>query len=142
MSSVLPDQNRTIKTDQRQTYRITVTQSILFATRHKASPAGDARLRDLSDSGCCLNHAGQCQAGDRLALVLELPQPVLITDARVVWTNGTLCGLEFVQVSPLELTRLRRFLWKQISHATIDDLQPHAALDDHTPVSPNFRMVP
>lgn len=143
MSSIPPDQIEPMKADKRQTYRVGVAHSLQFAKRHKTTPTGTAFLCNLSDSGCSLRCTTQLQVGDRMALVLELPQPVLITDARVAWTNGTLYGLTFVRVSPLEHTRLRRFLWKQISCATVDNLEPIPACPDRKPFShEGLRMVP
>lgn len=140
MSSIQPDQD---KTTRRRTYRIHVGHPLQFAKRHKVTPTGKAGLRNLSDSGCALHSTAGLEIGDRLALVLELPQPVLITDARVVWIDGALYGIEFVRVSPLEQTRLRRFLWKQLSYAAIDDLQPVSCPVDGTSVSRGgLRMVP
>ena len=65
-----------------------------------------------------------------LALVLELPQTVLITDAQVVWVDGQRCGLSFARVSPLERSRLRRFLWKHLPDAAMSDLLPLFAVVD------------
>ncbi|MEQ1794775.1 MAG: PilZ domain-containing protein [Nitrospira sp.] len=113
-----------MKTDARRTYRIGVTQPLQFAKRHKTTPTGEAFLRDLSDSGCSIHSAGELQVGERLALVLELPQPVLITDAHVVWIDGSRYGLSFARVSPLERSRLRRFLWKHLPDAAMSDLLP------------------
>ena len=56
--------------------------------------------------------------------MLELPQPVLITDAQVVWIDGSRYGLRFARVSPLERSRLRRFLWKHLPDAAMSDLLP------------------
>lgn len=124
MSSATAQQNRQLLADQRQTYRITVTRHLQFAQRHKTSRIGKALLLDLSDAGCSLESNSRLTVGERLTLILELPQPVLITDAQVVWINESRYGLSFVRVSPLERSRLRRFLWKHLPDAAMSDLLP------------------
>ena len=123
-SSAIAQQNRQTPADQRQTYRITVTRRLQFVQRHKTSRIGKALLLDLSDAGCSLESSNRLTIGERLALVLELPQTVLITDAQVVWSNESRCGLTFARVSPLERSRLRRFLWKHLPDAAMSDLLP------------------
>jgi c-di-GMP-binding flagellar brake protein YcgR len=124
MSSATAQQNRQSRADQRQTYRITMTRRLQFAQRHTTSRTGKALLLDLSDAGCSLESKSRLTMGERLALVLELPQPVLITDAQVVWIDGSRYGLSFARVSPLERSRLRRFLWKHLPDAAMSDLLP------------------
>ena len=124
MSSATAQQNRQSRADQRQTYRITVTRRLQFAQRHKTSRIGKALLLDLSDAGCSLESKRRLIAGERLALVLALPQTVLITDAQVVWIDGPRCGLSFARISPIERSRLRRFLWKQLPDAAMSDRLP------------------
>ena len=124
MSSSAAQHNRRPPADQRQTYRITVTRRLHFAQRHATSRIGKALLVDLSDAGCSLESKSRLAEGERLALVLELPQTVLITDAQVVWIDGSRYGLKFARVSPLERSRLRRFLWKHLPDAAMSDLLP------------------
>ncbi|MDP3090813.1 MAG: PilZ domain-containing protein [Nitrospira sp.] len=124
MSSSTAQQNPPSRADQRQTYRITVTRRLQFAQRHKTSRIGKALLLDLSDVGCSLESNSRLTVGERLALVLELPQTVLITDAQVVWIDRSRYGLSFARVSPLERSRLRRFLWKHLPDAAMSDLLP------------------
>lgn len=107
-----------IKTDKRQTYRIAVTEPFRVTVEHGNSHADEPFLTDLSESGCLLQCQRAFQTGERVTLVLELPQPVRIAEARIVWSNGTRCGLEFVRVSPIERARLWRFLWKPLSRAS------------------------
>ncbi|MCS6293493.1 MAG: PilZ domain-containing protein [Nitrospira sp.] len=124
MSSATAQQSHQSRADQRQTYRITVARRLQFAQRHKTSRIGKALLLDLSDAGCSLQSKHGFKVGERLALVLELPQPVLITDAQIVWVDGSRYGLSFARVSPLERSRLRRFLWKHLPDAAMSDLLP------------------
>ncbi len=124
MSSATAQQNRQSRAAQRQTYRITVTRRLQFAQRHKTSRIGKAFLLDLSDAGCSLESKSRLIVGERLALVLELPQTVLITEAQVVWIDGPRCGLSFARISPIERSRLRRFLWKHLPDAAMSDLLP------------------
>ena len=124
MSLATSQQNSQSRADQRQTYRITATRRLRFAQRHTTSRTGKALLLDLSDAGCSLESNTRLTVGERLALVLELPQTVLITDAQVVWIDGSRYGLRFARVSPLERSRLRRFLWKHLPDAAMSDLLP------------------
>ena len=81
-------------------------------------------MADLSETGCRVQSTHPLKVGTSLALVTELPHPVLITEARVVWVAGQWSGLEFLRVSPTERTRLRRFLWKHISRAMLQQQRP------------------
>ena len=81
-------------------------------------------MADLSETGCRVHSTHPLKVGAALALVAELPHPVLITEARVVWVAGQWSGLEFLRVSPAERTRLRHFLWSHISLATVNDQRP------------------
>jgi len=128
MSSATTQHNRPSQADQRQTYRVIVTRRVRYAERHKTGRTGNAILLDLSDAGCSLQSKHRFQKGERLALALELPQAVLITDAQVVWIDGPRCGLSFARVSPLECSRLRRFLWKHLPDAAMSDLLPLFAI--------------
>ncbi len=128
MSSATAQPHRQSGTIQRQTYRIMVTRRLQFAKRHSTSRTGKALLLDLSDAGCSLQSKQGFAIGERLALVLELPQTVLITEAQVVWIDGQRCGLSFSRVSPLERSRLRRFLWKHLPDAAMSDLLPLFAM--------------
>jgi hypothetical protein len=85
-------------------------------------------LADLSETGCRVQSTHPLKVGASLALVAELSDPVLITEARVVWAVGQWSGLEFLRVSPTERTRLRHFLWKHMSRAMVDDQRPLFAL--------------
>lgn len=128
MSSATAQPHRQSGTIQRQTYRIMVTRHLQFAKRHSTNRTGKALLLDLSDAGCSLQSKQGFAIGERLALVLELPQTVLITEAQVVWIDGQRCGLSFPRVSPLERSRLRRFLWKHLPDAAMSDLLPLFAM--------------
>lgn len=143
MSSAATPQNRQSRTDQRQTYRITVNRRLQFAQRHKTSRIGKALLFDLSDTGCSLESQSRLTVGERLALVLELPQTVLITDAQVVWFDGSRYGLTFARVSPLERARLRRFLWRHLPDAAMSDLLPlFAIVEEPHHSQPRLQILP
>lgn len=114
--------------DRRQTYRIAMTQPIGVAIQQGLSWNDVAALKDVSESGCLIQGYRPVGPGERLKLILDLPQPVCITEARIVWTNGAQCGLEFVRISPVERARLWRFLWKHLSQASVTDLQPLVAI--------------
>lgn len=110
--------------DQRRAYRIPVSLSLRFSGRQPFGKTGAGLLADLSETGCRVQSTYPLKIGTCLALVAELPQPVLITEARVVWATDRWSGLEFLRVSPTERTRLRHFLWRHISRAMINDQRP------------------
>lgn len=110
--------------DRRQTYRIVMAQPVGAAIEQGLNLNDIAALKNLSESGCLLQGYRSFRPGEKLKLVLDLPQPVCITEARIVWTNGTRCRLEFIRISPVERARLWRFLWKHLGQASIHDLQP------------------
>ncbi|MEC4891307.1 MAG: PilZ domain-containing protein [Nitrospira sp.] len=114
--------------DRRQTYRIAMTQPVGIAIEQGLNLNDIAALKDVSESGCLLQGYRPVGPGERLKLVLDLPQPVCITEARIVWTNGAQCGLEFVRVSPVERARLWRFLWKHLGQASASDIAPLVAI--------------
>lgn len=130
MAPTSTEEQPTTMLDRRQTYRIAMTQPIGVAIRQGLNQSDIAALKDLSESGCLIQGCRPFGPGERLKLVLDLPQPVCITEARLVWINGTLCGLEFVRISPVERARLRRFLWKHLGQASINDLQPLVTIAD------------
>lgn len=142
MSSATAHSHRSSGTIQRQTYRITITRRLQYARRHSTSRTGKALLLDLSDAGCSLQSKQGFTIGEKLALVLELPQTVLITEAQVVWIDGQRCGLSFARVSPLERSRLRRFLWKHLPDASMSDLLPlFAVVDEPHHSQPRIPML-
>jgi c-di-GMP-binding flagellar brake protein YcgR len=112
------------ETDLRRTYRIPVSLSLQFSGRHRLGKTGTGLLADLSENGCRIHSTHPLKVGTSLALVAELPHPVLITEARVVRVAGQWSGLEFLRVSPAERTRLRHFLWSHISLAMINNQRP------------------
>jgi len=110
--------------DQRRAYRIPVSLSLRFSRRERIGKTGEGLLADLSETGCRVQSTYPLKVGTCLALVAELPHPVLITNACVVWVAGHWSGLEFLRVSPTERTRLRHFLWRHISRTMVDDQRP------------------
>lgn len=130
MARTLADQPAFKKTDRRQTYRITMTQPVGVAVTHGLNQSDIAALKDLSESGCLLHSHHSLTPGEKLKLTLDLPHPVCISEARIVWSRGIQYGLEFVRVSPVERALLWRFLWKHLSQASVTDLQPVVAISE------------
>ena len=71
-------------TDQRQAYRILAAVTLRFSSRQRIGKTGAGLLADLSETGCRLQSTYPLKVGAVLALVAELPHPVLITETRVV----------------------------------------------------------
>ena len=54
----------------------------------------DARLRNISPTGACVEHGGHLLPGDEIAL--EMGKPALQA-AKVIWTSDRLAGINFVE---------------------------------------------
>lgn len=101
-----------------------VSYSLRFSYRQRSVRTGAGILADVSETGCRVRNSYPLDVSTSLALVAELPHPVLITEARVVWAVDQWRGLEFLRLSPTERTRLRHFLWKHIRRAVVNDQRP------------------
>lgn len=130
MTTVLTEKQAPTRLNRRQTYRIAMIQPLGVAIERGINQQDIATLKDVSEFGCLIQGHRALTLGERFRLVLDLPQPVCITEARVVWTNGPRCGVEFVRISPVERARLWRFLWKHLGQASATDLQPLIAITE------------
>lgn len=100
--------------DGRQFPRIPLDSlAMLESERH----SGQSVLRDLSQSGAKLSTAHPPQPLDYVALNLSLPlrEPSLqIVLAAVRWVQGRNFGVEFIEITHSEQSRLKDFLDMQV----------------------------
>ncbi len=71
------------------------------------------KVHNLSLAGCGAESVEAFQVGERLAVLIHLPDgtpPMKVDLATVRWANGQQFGLEFVHLRPEERERLREFL--------------------------------
>lgn len=74
---------------------------------------GRGYLLNISVWGCAVRGSFDLRRGDRCGLVLLMPNgigPLTIDLARVRWSAGTELGVEFLNMTTLTRSRLRRFL--------------------------------
>ena len=107
---------------------------------------GDGTALNLSESGCKLYSAHLLPIGSFWDLDLTIPEtlhPVLISEVRVVWVAGNEYGIEFLRVTARERTRLRHFLWKQMTRSALKGELPLFTLVDHSsPPLPHLKSLP
>lgn len=83
---------------------------------------------DLFESGCKFCSKQTLPIGSFWDLYLAIPEtsrPVLISEVRLVWATKNEYGIELLGITARERTRLRHFLWKQMTRSI---LQGGAAL--------------
>ena len=74
---------------------------------------GQGKLMDLSLWGCWIESDIPVAMGTTLKLRLHVPggdSPIQIDTARVRWTNGRACGVEFIRLPAEDLARLRQLV--------------------------------
>jgi hypothetical protein len=74
--------------------------------RSERAPGGtEHRVRNLSASGACIDHAGDLRAGDAVTVLIGEVTDLL---ASVAWTTDRLAGIRFERAIDLEAARRRR----------------------------------
>jgi hypothetical protein len=78
---------------------------------------GEARLQDLSSTGCMATSMLPLQVGRKLKLSLFLPDeyawPVRVEEAVVRWVRNCDFGLEFLTIRPPHLHRIQHLIMKK-----------------------------
>jgi hypothetical protein len=88
-------------TDKRRQKR---TRVIIRAIVHTATGNQvERRVRNLSDTGACIDHSGDLAAGDQLFLDMGTRTAL---PARVVWARESLAGITFSE--PVDLAAARQ----------------------------------
>ena len=78
-----------------------------------SAATGEGTLLDLSVDGCRMECAGQLSVNTYLSLRLLLASnepPILVDLAAVRWVRDRHCGIQFLSIQPLQLSRLQNFL--------------------------------
>ena len=132
--------------DRRAAQRVPIQIMVRFSATDSFQHVGDGVALDLSESGCKLCSAQVLPLGSFWDLYLTIPEtsrPVLISEVRVVWATEHEYGIEFLRVTARERTRLRHFLWKQITRSTLKGELPLFTLVDHSsPRRPHLKSLP
>ena len=133
-------------TDRRESQRVPVQLMVRFSATDSFQHIGDGIALDLSESGCKLCSTQVLPIGSFWDLYLTVPEmsrPVLISEVRVVWVAEHEYGIEFLRVTARERTRLRHFLWKQMTRSTLKGKLPLFTLVDHSsPRRPHLKSLP
>ena len=132
--------------DRRAAQRVSVQIMVRFSATDSFQHVGDGVALDLSESGCKLCSAQALPIGsfwDLYLTIPETPHPVLISEVHVVWATEHEYGIEFLRVTERERTRLRHFLWKQMTRSTLKGKLPLFTLVDHSsPRRPHLKSLP
>ena len=132
--------------DRRAAQRVPIQIMVRFSATDSFQHVGDGVALDLSESGCKLCSAQVLPIGSFWDLYLTIPEtsrPVLISEVRVVWATEHEYGIEFLRVTARERTRLRHFLWKQMTRSTLKGELPLFTLVDHSsPRRPHLKSLP
>ena len=132
--------------DRRAAQRVPVQIMVRFSATDSFQHIGDGVALDLSESGCNLYSTQVLPIGSFWDLYLTIPEtsrPVLISEVRVVWVAEHEYGIEFLRVTARERTRLRHFLWKQMTRSTLKGKLPLFTLVDHSsPRRPHLKSLP
>ncbi len=118
----------TKRPDVREHYRLTVSYPVMFSDTCKI---GEARVSNLSVSGCTLDCTSDLPDNEILNLRLILPddrESLPIDRAQVRWVNGTRLGLQFQELERKVDLRLHGFVWDRMLERlqVMKDLRPLA----------------
>jgi hypothetical protein len=132
--------------DRRAAQRVPIQIMVRFSATDSFQHVGDGVALDLSESGCKLCSAQVFPIGSFRDLYLTIPEtfrPVLISEVRVVWATEHEYGIEFLRVTARERTRLRHFLWKQMTRSNLKGELPLFTLVEHSsPRRPHLKSLP
>ena len=119
--------------DGRQFPRIPLVSVTTVASEQHS---GHSVLLDLSQAGAKLSSAHALQPSDYVALNLSLPflEPSLqVVLAAVRWVQGSNFGVEFIQITDSEQSRLKDFLEMQPTPNTLPHQHRPAPVSLDTP---------
>lgn len=133
-------------TDRRAAQRVAVQLMAHFSATDSFQHVGNGMALDLSENGCKLCSTRPLPIGSFWDLGLTIHKtspPILISEVRVVRVAGQEYGIEFPRVKARERTRLRHFLWKQMTHSTLGSGPSLFTLVDQSgPQEPNLKSLP
>lgn len=133
-------------TEHRAAQRVSVQLMVRFSATDHFQHVGHGTAVDLSESGCKLCSTQALPIGSFWDLYLTIPETsrlILISEVRVIWAANNGYGIEFLHITARERTRLRHFLWKQMTRSMLEDGRPLFALVDHSnPQPPYLKSLP
>lgn len=111
--------------DKRYSERVAITCPVRYAGEVSTQPhKGEGVTKDLSLSGCKMISERPVTRGTLLSLAITLPDgegPLKLTSAHVVWVSGCQFSVRFLEISQANRKRIQAFLWKNITHATVQN---------------------
>jgi c-di-GMP-binding flagellar brake protein YcgR len=111
--------------DKRFSERVEVTCPVRYSGEVPAQPhKGEGVTKDISLSGCKMISERPVTRGTLLSLTIALPDgegPLKLTSAHVVWVSGCHFSVRFMHLSPADRKRIQSFLWKNITHDTVQN---------------------
>jgi c-di-GMP-binding flagellar brake protein YcgR len=118
--------------DKRYAERVAVSCSVSYKGEVPTQPhQGEGLVINLSLSGCKIVSDRPVTRGTLLTLKVALPDGggvLHLTSAHVVWVSGCQFSVRFLQISQDDRKRIQTFLWKRISHNTVQDQRPRFRL--------------
>lgn len=103
-----------IRPYQRGLYRLSLSYPAMYCV---TSTVGEGMITNLSAMGCLIETDEPLAMNQQVALRLLLPdhaESLPITAAEVKWVEGTLAGMEFVNVEREANLRLHTFVWDKM----------------------------
>lgn len=109
--------------DKRFSERVAVTCPVRYSGEVPTQPhKGEGVTKDISLSGCKMISERPVTRGTLLSLTISLPDgesPLRLASAHVVWVSGCHFSVRFLQISQADRKRIQAFLWKNITHDTV-----------------------
>lgn len=124
-TSIRPLQPTYSSLDKRYSERVAVTCPVRYSGEVSTQPhKGEGVTKDISLSGCKMISERPVTRGTLLSLTIALPDgeaPLRLTSAHVVWVSGCHFSVRFMQISQSDRKRIQAFLWKNITHDTVQN---------------------
>jgi c-di-GMP-binding flagellar brake protein YcgR len=124
-TSIKPLQPAYSSLDKRYSERVAVTCPVRYSGEVSTQPhKGEGVTKDISLSGCKMISERPVTRGTLLSLTIALPDregPLKLTSAHVVWVSGCHFSVRFMQLSQADRKRIQAFLWKNITHDTVQN---------------------
>lgn len=111
--------------DKRFSERVVITCPVRYSGEVATQPhEGQGVTKDLSLSGCKIVSEHPVTRGTLLSLAIALPDGeglLSLASAHVVWVSGCHFSVRFMEVSQANRKRIQAFLWKNITHDTVQN---------------------
>jgi c-di-GMP-binding flagellar brake protein YcgR len=124
-TSIKPFQSAYSSLDKRYSERVAVTCPVRYSGEVPTQPhEGEGVTKDISLSGCKMISERPVTRGTLLSLTIALPDreaPLKLTSAHVVWVSGCHFSVRFMHLSQADRKRIQTFLWKNITHDTVQN---------------------